>query len=313
MPASIDYGANAVLSGIAVRFRNKSYIADRISPVLEVGPRSGIYYEMGQSDYFDEYEDETSDEGWVTESKSRRTPKTYTTVDFSHSEFLPELVEEEGALIGLPEIDLVVERVAEVVQRKREIFVATKLTTTGNYPSGFTAAVGTTWATATVKQIAADINAAKDAMCGKGNGRYVMAMGLQAWRSLSTNTNVVANWVYTVALGQLMPEMVAQMFGLDEVIVGDADKNTANVGADSPTRARIWGNFAVIAIIDPNPSMFTTYHNLTFRRKVRGLPISTYLIPEYRGAHNGTLVKVSMTERPAQITNNQAAFLYTGI
>lgn len=312
MPASTDYQANRTLSNFAVQFRNYDYVADQVSPVFEVDARSAFYYEFGQSDNFDEYELEASDEGFITESKSRRTQKSYTTVDFSHAEFIPRLVQEEGDLLGFPEIDLITQRVTDVVLRKREIFVAARAFAAANY-SGMTAAAAATWQTATVAQITNDINTGVDLMVGKGNDKLKMVMGIAAFRKLSTNANLIANVSPTKAVGQLTKEVLAELLQVDEIVVGAAKKNTAKPAADSPTKTNIWGNFALLAILTDKPGLMSTGHNVSFRRKVGGLPISTYLIPTARGAHNGTLVKVSMTERPMQFINNQAGYLISGI
>jgi hypothetical protein len=315
MPRSSDYGAHAVLSGFAARYRNYAYIADEVSPIVEVDPAQGYYYEFGQSDDFDEYETEITEEGSVTESKSRRTQRSYSTLDFSHAEFLPVKAEEEGELLGFKDIDLVVERVTDVVLRKRDIYVAGEAFDTGNF-SGMTSSPGTKWGTATVKQVVTDVNTAKDALVAPGSDdELVVVMGLAAWRTLSTNANILAAITPTKAAAQATLEQMAALLEVDRIVVGKGKKNTgAKVETDTVTRTNIWGDHALVCYRTKRPSvMGNTGHNVTFRKKVGGRGLNVYLIPEHRGAHGGTLVKVSLTEKPFQVVNAQAGYLLSAI
>jgi hypothetical protein len=315
MPLATDYGAHSVLSGFAARYRNYSYIADEIAPVVEVDPTQGYYYTFGASDEFDEYETETSPEGSVTESKGRRARQSFATLDFSHAEFLPIHSEEEGDLLGFPEIDLAVERVADVVLRKREIYMASQAFNTTNF-SGMTAAPGTKWGTATVKQIATDINTGLDAMVAPGSDdELVGVLGLAAWRTLSTNANVLANITPTKMAGQATPEMIAELFGLDRIVIGKAKKNTGvTVATDTVTRTNIWGDYMLLHYKTRRPSvMGSTGHAVAFRKKVMGKAVNVYVFDQHRGAHPGKLIKVSITEKPFTQVNTAAGYLLSAI
>lgn len=315
MPVSTSYGAHSVLSGFASRYKNFTYIADEAAPVVEVDPKQGYYYEFGQSDEFDEYETETSEEGSVTESKGRRTQKSYSTLDFSHAEFIPRHSQDEGDLLGIPEIDMAVERVTDVVLRKREIYVASQAFNTGNFTS-MTSAPAVKWGTATVKQVVVDVNTAKDALVAPGSDdELIMIMGLQAWRSLSTNTNLLAAITPTMAMGQATLEQVAAFCEVDRIVVGKGKKNTATkVASDTVTRTAIWGDYALVCYKTKRPSsMGNTGHAVTFRKKVMGKSVNVYIIEEHRGAHPGTKVKVSLTEKAFQQVNLQAGYLLSAI
>jgi hypothetical protein len=316
MPLAAGYGTHSTLAGFAVRYRNFAYIADLVSPVVEVDANSQFYYKFGESDDFDEYETRTSEEGSVTESKSRRSQTSFTALDFAHSEFLPIKAREEADLLGVDDTQMVVERITDVVLRKREIAVAAELFKASNY-TGMTATPGTKWGTATVKQITTDVNTGIDAMTGPAGGdRLILAMGLAAWRSLSTNANLLENIVPTKMAGQATPEQVAELLGVDEVVIGKAKRNTASkTETASPTRAAIWGDSALLCYRSAAPTvMGTTGHAVTFRRRVGGQAMAVYLIDEpRRGAHGGTLIKVAMTELPTQLVNAGQGYLLTAI
>lgn len=311
MPYSTDYQPNSTLSELVVTFPNFKGVADEIAPVLDCDARGMFYYETGASDDFDDWDDTGGDDDSVGETKSRRTRRSVDTIDITHSEFLPVVAEEEGQLIGLPEIDMVTQRVYGVVMRKREKRVATAATTAGNY--NYTGTPAVKWGTATVKQIQTDINTALDSLVAPEGCEVVMLMGLQAWRSLSTNANVIAVVTPTKAATQLTEAQIAELFGVDRVVVGKMKTNTTNVESDTPTRSNIWGDVAVIYYKTPKPTRASVGFAQTFRRKVYGRPINVYLLPVHRGAHGGTLVKVSMTERPFQPMNKECAFLYTAV
>jgi hypothetical protein len=308
MPTGAQYQPNQTLSGFAIRYRNSAYIADLVSPVCVVNSKSAFYYSFGETDDFDEYETEASEEGAVSESKGKRQRNEYSTRPFSHKEYISAEVEEEGDLINLPEINLAVERVTNVVLRKREIAVATKLSDAANYPN-MTSSPAVKWGTATVKQILDDINNAKDLMVDEGMGLQ-LTMGRHSWRALSTNANLIASVTPTKAVAQLKAEVVAELLEVDKIIVGKA-KRTTKV-KQKATKTFIWGNIAILNYVNPNPSIVgTTGHNVTFRRKLKGQPIRTYLLPTDKGSDGGTDIKVSMIDDYAHVVNDQAGYLWT--
>lgn len=310
MPTGSEYQANRTLSGFAIRYQNSAYIADLVSPVCEVESKSGFYYSFGETDSFDEYETAATEEGAVGESKGKRQRNQFDTTPFAHKEFVSAEAEEEGDLINLPEIDLAVERVTDVVLRKREVAVANKLTDADNYPTGFKLTVTNKWGTATVKQIVDVINDAKDAMVDDG-GPIKLTMGRTVWRGLYTNANLIAAVVPTKAAAQLKIDQVAELLEVDEIIVGKAKKTTKV--KNKTTKTFIWGDFAILNYVNPKPSyMGSTGHNVTFRRKLKGLPLRTYLIPNMeKGSDGGTDIKVSMIDDVAHIVNDQAGYLFS--
>lgn len=310
MPQGAEYQANRTLSGFAIRYRNSKYIADLVSPVVEVDSKSAFYYKFGETDDFDEYETDADEESAVSESKSKRVRAQYTTRPFSHKEYISSEVEEEGDLINLPEIDLAVERVTDVVLRKREVAVAAKLSAAANYP-GMTLAVVNKWGTATVKQIVDVINDAKDAMVDEGMGMQ-LTLGRTVWRGLSTNANLIAAVTPTKAVAQLKEEVVAELLEVDRIVVGKAKKTTKI--KQKATKTFIWGNVAILNYVNPRPSIVgTTGHNVTFRRKLKGMAMRTYLLPTDKGSDGGTDIKVSFIDDYAHIVNDQAGYLFTAV
>lgn len=311
MPTSNSYPPSQVLSGFAIRYRNQDYIADQVSPVREVDSRSQTFYRMGDTEEFDEYETESGDEGAVGESKGERTPDSFKARPISHQAFLSTEAEEEGDLVGFNERMLETERVTGIVDRKQEIELANKLSTASNYP-GMTSTPAVKWGTATVAQLMADINAGVDLLNPAGGGKLQLVLGLQPWRALSMNVNVIANVTPTRAITQLKEAEVAALIGVDEIVVGKAMKTTKI--KKKTTRTRIWGNIAILHYVNPNPSLTATGHVVTFRKKVKGLATRVYEIEEpKRGADGGVLIKVSRTQDLGKIIDADAGYLWTAV
>ena len=109
--------------------------------------------------------------------------------------------------------------------------------------------------------------------------------------------------------------MIAELFQVDRVVIGKGKKNTATkVASDTVTRTAIWGDYALLHYKTKRPSvMGSTGHAVTFRKKVMGKAVNVYIIEEHRGAHPGTKVKVSLTEKPFQQINLQAGYLLSAI
>lgn len=316
MPTIAQYGTNSVLTGFVVDYKNFEYIAELVAPVAECQEGQFYYYELGISDNFDIYETIASADSAVSEAKARRTQRSFEVKDYAHSEFLPTRVRAAADVLGIPDVDLITQRVTEVVRRKQELDAAAVLFAAGSY-TGMTSSPGTKWGTATVKEIVADVNTALDAMVApSGADRKIMAMGRQAWRSLSTNANILAAITPTKAQGQATKEQIAEFCGLDEVVVGMARKNSATkVASDTLTMADIWGDNALVCYRSSNPSqMGATGHAVTFRTPVQGSAINVYVYDDPdRGAHGGTKIKVALTQSLPKIVNAKAGYLLTAI
>lgn len=316
MPTTSQYGTNSVLTGFVVDYKNYEYIAELVAPVVECEEGQNYYYKMGLSDNFDVYETIAGEDAAVSESKSRRAQTSFSVKDYAHSEFLPRRVQSAGDVLGIKDIDLIAQRVTEVVRRKQEIDAASILFATGNY-SGMTSSPGTKWGTATMKQIVTDVNTALDALVAPSvQDRKIIVMGRAAWRSVSTNTNVLAAITPTKAAGQATREQLAEFLGVDEILVGMAKKNTATkVASDTLTMGDIWGDHALVCYRSQAPTqMGATGHAITFRTRVGGQAIGVYTYDDPdRGAHGGTKIKVALTQSVPQLVNNKAGYLLSAI
>ena len=136
--------------------------------------------------------------------------------------------------------EVAVMRATDVVLRKQESRIAGLIQATGTFSNS---AVATEWSTITATP-RADVKAAKVAMRAvSGLIPNVMAISWVVFQNLLLTTEIMTAFQYTnpIQLGgeEAQRKVLAQYFGLDDILVGNAIKDNAKKG-QSKSIADIW-------------------------------------------------------------------------
>lgn len=234
-----------VLTNVAQGYRNAAMVGTALFPYVPVPARGGKVVSFGREDF--------------RLYATGRAPGTNTKrVTFGHSSGSYAL--ENHSLEGVvpfelmdeaervPGIDLgrgAVRKVQDIVSLRLEKAQADLATTAANYGAANKVTLSGTsqWSDyGAVSKPVSDIEAAKDAVRAQiGRRANTVVMGAAVWAKLKEHPLVVDRIKYT-GRDSATPELLAKLFDVDHVLVGDAlYENDAGAMAD------VWGKFVIVA------------------------------------------------------------------
>lgn len=245
-----------VLQSMSVAFQNDEYIGERLLPViLTGGALGGMYWEYSKRDKLAYPDDEIGDDGTVNELTMSRSKASFSLTPRSLREKLDQFTLQNQAA-PLNELMDIQGHVLDGLAFNRELRIATLLSTAGTY-SGNTLAVaaGDVWTNGGGDPGGVVDYARAQVWSGQGPGRWVLAMSLDVYNVLKRHPTILDSFKYTGAGAKFATrQMLAEYFEVDEVLVGMARKDTANIAATA-SYSRIWGNVLILARVAKTPSL----------------------------------------------------------
>lgn len=204
--------------------------------------------------------------------------------------------------------------VTQLVRLDREQRVASMVFNASNYAAGLSEALG---AGLQFSNSAAPlVFLIKDRLNQPLVRPNVAVFGLEAWNHFSTNPQIVQAIRGAIAPGNnaatsgtVTEAQVAQLFGLDEVLVGDARINTAAMGA-TPVLQRVYTDS--LALIHRNTSVSTTFDQIItwgYTVEYETIVAGTIDDPDI-GLHGGVRVRVGESLEE-QLVAPSAGYLMT--
>ena len=235
-----------VLSTVARGYVNSAFVGSAIFPRVSVGQRAGKIIQFGKESFL-AYDTARAPGANVKRINVGYSSQTYGIIDHSLSAVVPvELQEEAQAVPGINLASASVRTVQDALALRLEVEQATLATTAGNYGSSNKVTLTSTaqWSdqTSGVSHPVANIETAKEAIrTATGRRPNVIVMGAQVFKSLRTHPDIIDRVKYT---GRDVPtvELLASLFGVQQVLVGDGIKAT-----DAGVFSDIWGKFVVVA------------------------------------------------------------------
>lgn len=232
------------LQNVSLQYRNKSYISDRVFPLLDkVAPEAKIArYLKGAW-----FRDEADVRAAGTRAKRGGYPIDYIDIITKEYAFAKEVTDQDrsnttvmGSPPLQPDVDAI-EFTADKIDLRKEILVASMILA-GTW-SGLTAvdAEGL-WAAGSSNTFLADIRLGQNTIrANTGIVPNVLMLDFATYNSLKEEATIRDKIKYT-KLGVFTKELLASLLDLEEVIIGEAVKSTAKekkAGTDF-TAANIW-------------------------------------------------------------------------
>jgi hypothetical protein len=235
-----------VLSNIVQGYRPNDRIWDRVAPIVPVGKQSDFYLVHNRADML-----RTESAIRAPGTEARRVTRsigsdTYFALNYALK--MAVTIEDQANADPAYQRELLqgnAMHLVDLLDLDIDARVANLVTTVANVGSG--AGVSSAWTDGTNSDPIGDINNAIDNVedsTGKRPNR--MAIGHQAWRSLRRHDDIL-NRIFGTNNGGGYPStaQVANLFELDEIVVGGTYRNTANE-AMSEALTPIWADHVVI-------------------------------------------------------------------
>lgn len=243
-PADSALHIDRALSTASQNYKNQEYIGSKIFPRVKVDKDSDKIFLYKKGDKFLRDNTLIGDSSRAQEAYfTMDTPITFATELHGLAGFVSYAKQAKADAPLKPLVDQT-NYLTEKLYFDHEHEAATVAFTSGNFATANKATPTTKWGNASSTPIA-DIHTAIDALVGIPKP-YTAAIGLSAFRKLSTHPDILGAFQYVVEKGvAATAEQIAAYFGFDELIVGEAQKNTASRGA-TPSYSRIWDDHMLI-------------------------------------------------------------------
>lgn len=259
-----------ILSTVAQGYRNNEFVGMNLFPYVPVGQRGGKIITFGKEDFA------IYNTGRAPGANTKRiqfgySGSPYALEQHSLEGLVPfEFMQEAQAVPGIDLGRGAVIKVQNIIGLRLEKAQADLATTAGNYAAGskVTLAGASQWSDYSgTSDPVTDIEAAKEAVRAKiGKRPNVVIMGPTVWAKLRNHPKLVERIKFT-GRDSLSLDMVAVLFGVSRVVVGDAIYDNGGTFAD------VWGKAVVVAYTETASlaEMGTPSYGYTYR--LNGFPI----------------------------------------
>lgn len=308
------FPVNPFLTGIVMAYQNAEFIADEVLPRKTVGARLYKYGVIGLDQYLTAPNTLVGRKSQPNEVEFGATEATASVEDYGLDDVVPiddiNAASANGSVITDP-LGVASEGIAQLVMLDREIRVANVVMNPATYPAANKLAVTAKWDDPTTDVLGA-IRAALAGMFVKPN---TVVFGYDAWQKISVQKQIIAA-IYPAAPApvagalQATPQSVAALLGVRKVLVGEAWKNSAQLG-QTPSMARVWASSSV-AFLYLNPTA-NPKQGLTFGWTAQYGTRVAGDIPEPKVGLRGS-IRVRVGESVNEtVTAPTAGFLFTGV
>jgi len=255
MPLHSDVHIDRPLSNFAVKYKNEAFIAQALAPFVPVMHKSDKYITFTQKDGYTVPEtirgpkDTANEVDWSTSSS------TYGCVDHAIREFISDAIVENSDPAIMPR-QRTTEMLTDLLMLDFEIDIATLTTTAGNYGANYktTLSGGDQWSAHATSDPMTNVQTGKDACFKEPN---TIVMGKTVWTTLRQHPQIldrVSGGSTNFNPARVTPELVAELFEVDNLYIGKAKKNDTNK-AQTASFTDVWGDFVVIAYVEQQPTL----------------------------------------------------------
>lgn len=303
---------DSALSNVSIQYANEEYIGTSLMPVVTVPKLSDIYFiydKRNRLAYPDDYMGARSSANELTESRSQGN---YSCRPYAFKNYIDALTlaNQDAPLNEM--VDLTAS-VMEAIAFREELRIASVLTTSANFAAGNTTALaaGSRWDTAGGGNPIKDIqNAVAGLWNGRGPSKKLGYCDLDTWNVLARHPAVLDLFKYNGSSpGLATPGMLASWFGLDEILVAKARKDTANE-AQAASYSRIWGNCFGVLRVATSASLRNAAFGYTLRF---GQIVTTQWFDQSVGTDGGYYARVAVKEDHKIVASDTGFLISTPI
>ncbi len=258
------------LSQMAIGYRPTGFIADMIFPTVQVAKQSDVYYVFDRGDRTRIENTQRSPGSYARRVTEDVSSNVYFAKNYALAAGVP--IEDKVNADPLLLNNMINGRATYLLDKLMldwERRVALQVTSGSNV--GSYTGVTSGWSGA--GNPIGNINTAIDNVQGSTGVRpNRIVMGLEAWKSFRRDSNV-RNLIFGTNNGGGYPNVaqVAQLFDVDQIMVGGAYFNSAQEG-QSESLATIWGDNVLVYYAPEAPSIERPSFGYNFRWAAAGLP-----------------------------------------
>jgi hypothetical protein len=264
MPEPNNVHVNAVLSNISIKYSNAAYVGSKIMPVVQVKKKSDIYYKYDSK--ADRFRIPNTLRAPKTDSKTvdwKMTTDTYDCKEYALNDLIDDIEKDNADKPINMEVDTVefLTDIIDLDQEKRYVDLLTGASMTHN------TTITVKWEDYTNSAPIEDIEAGKQDIHSRiFRSPNKLLLGKQVYDVLVHHPDILDRIKY-VQKGIVTADLMASVFGVDEVIVGEAGYNTKKEG-QTAVYDYLWGKYALLAYVEPQPGLKKFSLGYTFQNGV---------------------------------------------
>ena len=297
------------LTAVSLAYRNAKLIADEVLPRVPVGLQAFKYMSYPKGTFFSVPETKVGRKGQPNTVEFTGSEVDSSTQDHALDDEVPNAdIENARNQPGMPDpLMRAAEVTTELLALAREKRAADLVFAAANYAAGnkVQLAGNDQWSSTHADSTPIiDITTALDACIVRPN---VMVIGRAAFTKLAMHASIVKAYNGTAGDAGIVPRMfLAQLFELDEVLIGEGWINTAAKG-QAPTLTRVWGKHC--ALINRN-KLADTQRGTTFGFTAQwGARISGSEYDGKIGMRGGQRVRVGESVKELIVANDLGYFI----
>ena len=249
------------LIATAMAYRNKRLIADSVLPRLPVGKQEFKYYTWNLGEGFTIPNTAVGRTSKPNEVEFSATETPSATLDYALDDPIPQ-ADLDNAPTGINPRSRATEGLTDLILLDREVRTAGVVFNANTYGAANKVTLaGTSQFSDTTSDPIATIQAGLDALLVRPN---VMVIGRPAWSVLARHPKIVAAVNRNAGQsGIAAAQAVADLFELEEILVGEAFLNTAKRG-QAANLSRVWGKHIALIYRDTLAAPNASQSRMTF-------------------------------------------------
>ncbi len=269
-PSEARGAVDPILTEVARGYSNADFVGSALFPAVPVGKRGGKIIEFGR-EAFRLYNTARAPGTNIARIVSSYSTRTYALADHSIAEQVPvELMEEAETEPGIDLAAAAVRRAQDVIGLRLEKAQADLARDPTRYPAGHVVTLSGTsqWSDYTGSDPIRDVEDWKELVRAKiGRRPTVLLVGAAVFAALKHHPKVVERVKYT-SREVATPELLAELFGLRRVVVGEAVYLD-----DAGNTVDVWGKDAVLAYTDSAGIADAGRPSYGYTYRLRGYPV----------------------------------------
>lgn len=266
MPPIRDTHVDAILTNISIAYKNATFIADKVMPIIPVRKESDKYYKYGKERF------NLPETLRAPRAESKEIDWTVSTDAYSCDEHtLSGAIDDRERDNADNPIDVdsdTTELLTDLIMLGYEKRVADLVTNPGNYAASNkrTLAGTSQWSDAGNSTPVKDINSAKKALEDVGVVANTLVLPNSVYYAMKENGDIKERIKYSQT-GLVTLDILKTLFEVDNILLANSKYNSANPGQGTTSLVDVWNDNVWLGYVAPRPGLKQLTFGYTFQAR----------------------------------------------
>jgi Phage major capsid protein E len=236
------------LSNVSIKYMNDVFIADQIFPMVKVAKQTGKYYVYDKSNLRINQTTRAAGAG-ANEVDFGLSTSSFACDDHALKEFVADEIQDQADAALNPLVDAT-ESVTEQLLLDRENKLATIMGDTAQITNNTTLSGTSQWSDYSNSDPIGDVRTARTTVHQNTFKKpNTLIMSKPVFDMLIEHPAIIERIKYS-QLGVVTQELLARVFQVEKILVGEAGSNTAKEG-QTDSLSYVWGKNAIVCFVAP--------------------------------------------------------------